>query len=246
MASFDTLGNIIILPEKTKNPKKTAERLLKQHKNIKTVAIKTGNYSGIYRTPKLKILAGKRTKTTIYKENNIILKLNPETCYFSTRLSTERKRIASLVKTGEEILVLFSGVMPYPAVLAKNTKAKSITGIEINPRAHKFAEENLKLNKITNVKLYLGDVKKILPKLNKFDRIIMPLPKDAESFLNIAIKHLKKNGVIHFYDFQFEQDIPEKTIEKIKKYCKPKIILVKKCGNYSPRKYRVVADFKIN
>ncbi|MEK6953050.1 MAG: tRNA (guanine-N1)-methyltransferase, partial [Nanoarchaeota archaeon] len=74
MASFDTVGNIIILPENTKNPKKLAEQLLKQHKNIKTVAIKTGNYSGIYRTPKLKILAGKRSKITIYKENNIILK----------------------------------------------------------------------------------------------------------------------------------------------------------------------------
>ena len=245
MASFDTVGQIIILPENTNNPKKLAEQLLKQHKNIQTVAIKTGNYSGIYRTPKLKILAGKRTKTTIYKENNIILKLNPETCYFSARLSTERKRIASLVKPGEEILVMFSGVAPYPIVLAKNTKASSITGIEINPKAHKFAEENLKLNKINNVKLYLGDVKKVLPKLNKFDRIIMPLPKDAESFLDIAIKHLKKNGIIHFYDFQFEQDIPEKTIEKIKQHCNPKIILVKKCGQYSPRKYRVVADFKI-
>lgn len=244
MTSFDTIGQIIILPENTKKPKQKAFSLLKQHKNIKTVAIKSGNYSGKYRTPKLKILAGKKTKTTTYKENNIILKLNPETCYFSPRLSTERKRISQLVKKPEEILVMFSGVAPYPIVLAKNTKASSITGIEINPKAHKFALENLKLNKINNVKLYLGDVKKVLPKLKKFDRILMPHPKDAESYLDLAIKHLKKNGTIHFYDFQFEKDI-KKTTEKIKKHCKPKNIKIKKCGQYSPRKYRIVADFKL-
>jgi len=244
MTSFDTVGSMIILSEKTNDAKKTAERLLKQHKNIKTVAIKTENYSGKYRTPKLKILAGKRTKTTLYKENNVTLKLNPETCYFSARLATERKRIASLVKNGEKILVMFSGVAPYPIILSKNTKAKSIIGIEINPKAHKFALENLKLNKTKNVKLYMGDVKRVIPKLKKFDRIVMPHPTDAESYLDLAIKHLKKNGTIHFYDFQLEKDF-EKTIDKIKKHCRPKSIKIKKCGQAAPRRYRIVADFKI-
>ena len=31
--------------------------------------------------------------------------------------------------------------------------------------AHKYAYENLMLNKITNIKLFKGDVKKILPKI---------------------------------------------------------------------------------
>jgi len=246
MTSFDSIGEIAILAEKVKKPKKVAEELLKEHKNIKTVAIRTENYSGKYRTPKLKIIAGKRSKTTLYKENNVILKVNPETTYFSPRLSTERKRISELVKNGERILVMFSGIAPYPIVISKNSEAKEIIGIEINPKAHKFAEENLKLNKINNVKLYLGDVKKVLPKINKkFDRIIMPHPTDAESYLDIALKKLKKNGTIHFYDFQFEKDLPKATIDKIKKHCKPKSINVRKCGQASPRKYRVVADFKV-
>ena len=94
------------------------------------------------------------------------------------------------------------------------------------------------------MKLFLGDVKKILPKINKkFDRIVMPLPSDAEYYLDLAIKKLNKNGVIHFYDFQRKENIPNASIEKIKKHCNPKILNVVKVGQYSPRKYRICIDF---
>ena len=73
----------------------------------------------------------------------------------------------------------------------------------------------------------------------------MPLPSDAESYLGLAIKRLNKNGIIHFYDFQEEKNIPKKSIEKIKKHCNPKILKFVKVGQYSPRKYRVCVDFKI-
>ena len=69
---------------------------------------------------------------------------------------------------------MFSGSGVYPVVISKNTKAKEIYGIEINPIAHKYAEENIKLNKLKNIKLFCGDVKKTIPKLNrKFDRIFL-------------------------------------------------------------------------
>lgn len=177
-------------------------------KNVKVVCKKTKIHSGVFRTKKVKILAGERRKTTTHKENNIRVNLNVETCYFSPRLSNERLRIANLVKKGESVLVMFSGIGIYSWVISKNTLAKEIYGVEINPFAHKFAEENLKLNKIGNVKLFLGDVKKIVPKLKKkFDRIVMPLPKSAEEFLDVALKSAKKGTVIHFYDFLFEEDL---------------------------------------
>ena len=46
-------------------------------------------------------------------------------------------------KPGEKVLVMFSGCAPYPVVIGRNTKAKEIYGIELNPLAHKFAEENV-------------------------------------------------------------------------------------------------------
>jgi len=172
-SAFDTVGDIIILeikPELKKKENIVAEAFLKLNKSIKTVAKKEGIHKGIYRVQKLKVLAGISKKETVYKENNVKIKLDVENVYFSPRLSSERKRIMNLIKPDESILVMFSGCGPYPLVLSKNTGAKEIYGVEINPIAHKYALENLKLNKLNNVYFYCGDVKDILPKLglNKF------------------------------------------------------------------------------
>ena len=245
-SSYDVIGNIAILPEKTKNARKVARELIKSFKNIKTVAIKTGIHHGKFRLQKTKILAGKKTKTTLHKENNCIFKLNIDKTYFSPRLANERLRIARLVKKDGNVLVVFSGIGIYPVEISKFSEAKEIYAIEINPAATKFAQENIRLNKVVNVSLFFGDAKKILPKIKKsFDRIIMPLPGDAESYLDLAVKKVKKNGTIHFYDFQREEDIPGKSIEKIKKHCNPKILNIVKVGKYSPGKFRVCVDFNL-
>ena len=138
----------------------------------------------------------------------------------------------------------------YPLVISKNTKAREIYGIEINPTAHKYALENIKLNKIANIKLFLGDVKKVAPKIKeKFDRIIMPLPKGAEIFLDSALNKIKKNGIIHFYSFAEENNYS--NIRKIinnecgKKKKKCRILDIIKCGQFSPRVFRVCADFRV-
>ena len=246
-SSYDVVGNIAILPEDTKSPNQVAKSLLKTFKHIETIAIKTKIHSGKFRLQKTKILAGKKTKTALHKENNCFFKLNIDQTYFSPRLSTERLRISKLVKNNESILVMFSGIAIYPITISKHSKAKEIYAVEINPKAVEFAAENLKLNKINNVKLYSGDARSIVPKLKlKFDRIIMPLPGSAHEFLDVALEKLKPKGVIHMYDFESKEDIPKKSIEKIKKYLKkPKILNVQKVGQYSPRKYRVCVDFKI-
>ena len=253
-SSYDIIGSILIFSdfpkELSKKEKIIGEALLKLHKNIKTICKKTKKYSGKFRTPKLKLLAGENNKETLYKENNVILKLNVEKVYFSPRLSEERKRIFQQIKGNDSVLVMFSGCAAYPIVIAKNTTAKEIYGIEINPTAHKYALENLKLNKINNIKLINGDVKKILPKINKkFDRIIMPLPKGAENFLDLALNKIKKNGIINFYSFAEENKydniikIINNKCKKSKKQCK--ILNIVKCGQFSPRVYRVCVDFRV-
>lgn len=251
--SYDLLGDLLIFSEFPDNLKKkeklVAKKILNEKKNIKVVLKKTRNYSGLFRTPKLKIMGGEDRKETIYKENGIRLILNPEAVYFSSRTGTERKRIYQQVKPNESILVMFSGASPLPIVLSKNTSAKEIYGVEINPLGHEYALKSLKLNKITNVKLFCGDVNDVLPNISKkFDRILMPLPKSASEFLSIALEKIKKKGIIHLYDFVESKNIPEETDQKIKSACKIankkyKLLRVVKCGQYGPGKYRVCADF---
>ncbi len=252
-SSFDLVGDILIFSdfpkELSKKEKIIGEVILENYHSVKTVLKKTKKYSGRFRTPKLKLIAGEDRKETICKENNILLKLDVEKVYFSSRMSSERKRLAGLIGANETILVMFSGASPYPLVISKNTRAKKIVGIEINPIAHIYALENLKLNKIKNVELVLGDVKKKIPKLKKkFDRIIMPLPKGAENFLDLAFKVAKKGAFIHLYQFinEKEFDTAKQKLEGIfkEKKISCKILNLVKCGQSAPGFYRVCIDLK--
>jgi len=255
-SSFDVVGDILIFSEFpkefSKKEKIIGDAILENYHNIKTVLKKMKKYSGKFRTPKLKIIAGERRKETIFRENNVFIKIDVEKVYFSPRMSSERKRISSLIKSNESILVMFSGSSVYPLVIAKNSKCKEVYGIEINPTAHKYALENVKKNKLENkIKLFLGDVRKILPKLNKkFDRILMPLPKGGEDFLDLALRHIKNKGTIHFYDFLHENEF-YKAEEKVKKACeklkkKCRFLKIVKCGQYAPGFYRICADFEVD
>ncbi len=147
MAGCDIIGSIAILnfdKEKRKEKLKLAGELLKRE-NIKTVLEKTERVKGRLRTIKTEFLAGERTLETIHKENNCRFKLNVETCYFSPRLSEERKDISNKIKREDKVLVMFSGVNPYGIVIAKKSRAK-VTSIELGKECCRYAKENSRLN----------------------------------------------------------------------------------------------------
>ena len=251
--SFDVVGDIMIFSEFPKELSKKEKFIggviLDIYPHIKTILKKTRKYSGKFRTAKLKIIAGEKKKETTHKENNVFIKLDVEKVYFSARMSSERKRVTELVKPNESVLVMFSGSGAYPLVIAKNSNAKEVYGIEISPTAHKYALENIKKNKMEGkIRLFLGDADKVTPKINKsFDRILMPLPKGGEKFLGLALRYTKKNGVIHFYDFLHEGEF-YKAEDKAKNACgkskrKYKKLDMVKCGQHSPGFFRVCLDF---
>jgi len=251
---YDVVGDIaitIIPPELEAKESIIGDTILKLHKNVKVVAKRNGNYSGELRTLSLKIIAGENRKETEYKEHGVQFCLNLEKVYFSVRSSNERKRLASLVSPDEDILVMFSGIGAFPLVIAKNSLAGKIVGIEKNPHAHNYAQKNLTKNKkIKNVCFLKGDVVDVLPTLSmKFDRIAMPLPKTAENFLDKALSVLKQKGWLHFYDFQPERNFDD-SVEKVKIACAENnrtLIQAQTfvCGHCSPRTYRICVDAQI-
>jgi tRNA (guanine37-N1)-methyltransferase len=252
--SQEIIGDILILeiPEKLlKKEIAIAQAYLDLLPQIQTVVKKTRIHSGPYRTRSVKILAGKRTKETIHQESGVKVKLHLEKTYFSGRSGNERLRIAKQVKKGEDVLVMFSGAGPYPLVLSKNSKANKIFGIEMNPLAHKYAVDNLKLNKTKNVIVHRGDARLVLPELQgKFDRVIMPLPKTSEEFLDVVLPKVRKGGMVHLYSFLHEKEIISEA-KKIKISCKQegkdvRILRKVKCGNFSPGIFRVCFDIKVN
>ena len=92
--------------------------------------------------------------------------------------------------------------------------------------------------------------KYVVPKLDElFDRIIMPLPKTAEEFLDVALPVAKPGCIIHLYGF-YHVDEFEKAKEEVAKYCekfnrKYEIIEVVKAGQQAPKTFRICVDFVV-
>ncbi len=252
VTSFDIIGDIIIIevpPELEPKEKKIGEALLTVHKNVKTVLRKRGPMKGTYRVRKLRHVAGEKKTETLYKEHGCIMRLDVSKVYFSVRLSHERKRIAGLVKDKEKILALFAGVGPFPLVISKSHPDAEIVAVEINPAAVEYMRENVKLNKAANIKVEEGDAREVVIKKyrNFADRVLMPLPKMAESFLDTAFAGAKDGATIHFYTFAGTRE-PFKEAEAKARHAaeasnvKIEVLSQRIARPYSPGVVQVVLD----
>jgi len=248
--SYDIVGDIgvIMIPEGLEHHESLiAKAILDIHRNVKTILKRDGLYSGKYRTVPLSYIAGEDKTETICREFGIRLMLDLKSVYFSVRSGNERKRIADLVQPGEKILVMFSGIAPFPLMIAKYSKASSITGVEINKRAHDYGLSNVMLNKAPNISLIHGDAMQVASSSQAvFDRIVMPLPAHADLFLEHAINALAPSGALHYYDFKarasFQEsiDLIAAKAGKLNRSVRCSETVV--CGHNSPSSYRICVD----
>jgi len=238
--SFDVIGDIAIIEipiELKKKEKLIGKTILALFKNIKAVAA-AGEHTGKYRKQKLRLIAGEKRFETTHKESGMLFKTDVSQCYFSPRLGSERLRIAKQVKKGETVLVVGSGIAPYPLIISKYSPATRIMAVEANPAAHKYAAQNIILNKARNIILVKGDIRK-LP-LGKFDRIISAIPHEGVKLMPALLKFAKKGTFLHVYDFAFGEDLKEPARKM--KGCK--ILQVVKTQQVGVRRYRVCIDAK--
>ncbi|NIM47457.1 MAG: methyltransferase [Candidatus Aenigmarchaeota archaeon] len=249
--AYDTIGNkeraVALIGVNAKNPKKTAKEIMKRHKNVKSVLQKLAERKDTFRLYPCKLLVGEKNTEVIHKEHNYLIKVDPQKVYFSPREGTERQRIANMVKSGERILVMFSGAAPYAIAIGKKHPDCKITCIEINVKGIEYSEKNVRLNKLHNIKNICADVRDIR-NIGKFDRIIMPLVERAIEYLDVAFLHSKKGTIIHLYGLS-KNDFKELE-EKVKKKAgifniKYKIIKRQKVLPYAPRIMKVRLDIKI-
>lgn len=253
MASYDVIGNIAVvkfpLNEKVLVKKKFAQELLK-NKAIKTVLEKVGKFKGRLRKQETKFVAGEKTKEALYRENDCVFRFNIDKTYFSPRLSNERKEIASKIKKGDSVFVMFAGVAPFSVVAAKGSGARVYSN-EINREANKYGRLNAELNKLKERIVFVdGDIRKVIGKLKmKFDVIVMPRPQLKDSFLDCAFKVSKKGTMIFYYDFCRDDEvnlIKEKVFYEAKKAKrKIRILKIKKAGEVAPYRQRVRIDFRV-
>jgi len=220
--SYDVVGDIAVIrvPETLKSKSQiVAEAIMQTHKHVKTVLLQTSAVSGDFRLRQLEWVAGERKTATLHKEFGCLFEVDLERCYFSPRLSFERRRLASLVQPNEIVVNMFAGVGCFSIVLAKHSKVKKVFSIDVNPFAFEFMVKNVRLNRVQNQVIpFLGDAKKIVKEnlSHVADRVLMPLPERAYEYLDDALMVLKPScGWVHYYDF-VHAGMGENPVEKVK------------------------------
>ena len=236
------------------SPKKKliGETLLEQVKSAKSVFHQSSSVEGEFRTRALEILAGDDKTETEYKEFGCRFIVDVRKTFFSPRLSSERIRIAELVREEEVVVNMFGGIGMFSIIAAKKKKC-TVYNIDINPDAVKFCQKNIAINKLVgNVISIYGDAQDVIRKQleNKSDRTLMLLPEKSDEFLNSAISTAKNNGIIHYYSHIHADKKSDAAKLSEQHYleitpAKSTILGSKIVRPVGPRFYQTVTDIKI-
>ena len=256
--SFDVIGSkgkavaIIEVPDEVSEYKsEIGEALMRVQSNVKSVLLKASERTGDYRTREMTVIAGDPDTEVIHKESGCRFKLDPKTVYFSPRESHERERIVGDVNPGEDMLVMFSGIAPIPICITRVHKDVTCTAVELNPYAHEYAVENVRLNKVGDrVTPLQGDVREICKSMPPFDRVYMPLPKGAYQFLDTATPLVKDGGVLGLYHWAPGDDLwseAEKLLHEAfgEEGRSVEVLHRVKVSQYNPKYWKVRVDVHI-
>ena len=204
ISAFDQIGDIIIvrIPDSLVSKKEIIGRtLLEQVNTANSIFYQSSPVKGDFRTRQLEVIAGEDKTQTEYKENGCRFIVDVEKAFFSPRLSTERERIAGLVKEDEVVINMFGGVGMFSILAAKETVC-TVYNIDINPVAAQLCKENAQINKLKGAVISLnGDATQIINEqlAGKAERVLMLLPERSDEFLDSALNGLKDKGIIHYY-----------------------------------------------
>ncbi|MBR9706544.1 hypothetical protein GOV14_05900 [Candidatus Pacearchaeota archaeon] len=259
MASYDIIGNIAIIKPEINGKKKTKKELvneanviIKDHKSVKTVVSKSDRIKGRLRTIKPKHVLGEKNLVARYVENGCEFVLDVSTCYFSSRLSNDRKRLASKIKKTNKVLCMFAGVGVYPIVIKKLANPKEIVAVELGRDCCKYFKKNLILNKISEnrIKIIQGDVKKKVTKdLGIFNVVVMTRPNLRDTFLEPALSVCRKGTKIFYHLFCHEDDLDSELVKLVDVSRnigrRVKVKNVERAGDIAPYKHRYMVEIKV-
>jgi tRNA (guanine37-N1)-methyltransferase len=214
-SSYDTIGSIAVVKmaeEVVPFAGEIGKAIMATQKAIKTVCMDSGVVDQ-FRTRDIKVVAGEKGTETVHREYGLTLKLDISKAFFSPRLATEREMVARQVRPGEVVIDMFAGIGPFSIMIAKNRSPKVVYAIDMNPDAVDYMKQNVALNKVGSVVPILGDARERIAELEQADRVIMNLPHNAREYVPDAIRSLKPEGVIHYYEIMEEPQVQARLSE---------------------------------
>jgi tRNA (guanine37-N1)-methyltransferase len=212
--SMDLVGDIAILrlrDEHMSRATQIGQALLFVQPRLRAVAVDRG-VKGELRVRDLTLVAGEGPLSTLHKEHGLVLRVDLAEVYFSPRLATEHQRVAGLVKRGERFLDMFCGVGPFAISAAKAGNTREVHAVDLNERAVELARENAERNGVGHlVTLHSGDAREVVPRLGRFDRIVMNHPHGAKDFLDVAMRAARDEATIHLHIIARADEVDDVT-----------------------------------
>lgn len=227
-------------------------RLLLEFYRVKAVYRLYG-VIGVERRPVIKHLAGEEVREIIHREYGCCFKLDLTRLMFCLGNSFERLRVAALTRDDEVVLDMFAGIGQFTIPIAVLSNPSKIYSIELNPEAHRYLLENIRLNRVEDkVEAILGDCTEVVPR--KFegiaDRIIMGYFHGTMKALPAALLALKPiGGVIHFHELA-KRGSEKKFVEQVVDEVESQGYLVRllnwrKVKSYSKTRNHIVIDLLV-
>lgn len=200
-SSFDIVGDLALI--KVPDPLRThardiGEAILKAHPNLKAVFHDAG-VQGPLRLRGLERLAGEERTRTLHSEFGARFHVDVRAAYFSPRLANEHHRVAEAVRPGECFVDATCGVGPFTILAARRRTAREIVAIDLNEAALDLLRENLRLNRLENVRILSGDAAERVRDLPAPDRIVINLPHGGPGILDAALQQAAPGATIHHY-----------------------------------------------
>lgn len=251
---FEVVGDILVLrlrDDLLPYASKIGEAILEEAPEVKVVAVRVGAASGEERVSPIVVVAGEQRTETVHKEYGCLFRVDLAKVYFTTKLSFEHQRVASQVRDGETVLNMFSGVGGFSIHMAKRADCR-VYSVDVNPYAIRYLEENVRLNKVEGrVIPVLGDAAGFTPPV-PVDRVLMPLPLKAYSYLEHAVRTIKSGGTIHYYDVIVERcgspidELKHKVTGRLRELgVEAEVVYSRRMRSIAPRKNLAVLDVRV-
>ncbi|GAA0286921.1 class I SAM-dependent methyltransferase [Halobacterium noricense] len=247
--TYERLGDVVILDEDSpERAREIAEAVMESDVRAKTVVNRASKVKGTERVRDWDVVAGDDTET-VHTEYGCEFELDLATVYFSPRLATERHRVVEQVEAGEHAFDMFAGVGPYAVPMAK--EGAEVVATDINEDAIEYLRRNAERNDVSErVTAIAGDVRETADEYENWaDRIVMNLPHTADEFLDTAVALAGDDCVIHFYDFQHEDDRFGPCEAAIREAAEPEydvtIETERTVRSYAPHEFNVVVDARL-
>ena len=245
------LGEVIVVkihPALEGFKRSIGEALLAIYPRCRAV-VRDFGIDGPLREPIREMIAGE-SALTLHRENGVLFQLDVLKIMFSQGNLRERMRM-SLLGQGETVVDMFAGIGYFSIPMAVHSRPHKVVAIELNPLAHRYLVENIRLNKVEDiVQPVLGDCSAKTPS-GEADRVLMGLVQVTDKYLHQGIEALRPGGTLHYHQTIPSWLYPQAAIQEVVEAAKSmdrraEIVNCAKVKKFSPGVVHAVVDARID